>query len=54
MKPLCLPDLAKAKNQLGWLPIVTIDKGLEKTIYELRASKGVIGINGLSPNINSV
>jgi len=41
MKPLSLPDISKAKNELGWLPIVTLDKGLEKTIYELRANKGL-------------
>jgi len=41
MSPLCLPDITKVKNELGWMPVVHLDKGLEKTIYELRASKGL-------------
>jgi UDP-glucuronate decarboxylase len=39
--PLCLPDITKARNELGWMPIVPLEKGLEKTIYELRANKGL-------------
>jgi nucleoside-diphosphate-sugar epimerase len=38
---LPLPDISKALNQIGWLPIVTLDKGLEKTVDDLRASKGI-------------
>jgi len=41
MTPLCLPDITKARNELGWMPIVTLEKGLEKTIDDLRASKGL-------------
>lgn len=41
MTPLCLPDIAKARNELGWMPIVPLEKGLEKTIDDLRASKGL-------------
>ena len=41
MKPLCMPDISKARNELGWMPVISLDKGLEKTIYELRASKGL-------------
>jgi UDP-glucuronate decarboxylase len=44
MTELCLPDITLATNNLGWLPIVTLDKGLEKTIAELRADKGLKGI----------
>lgn len=44
MTPLCLPDITKAKNDLGWMPVVTLDTGIEKTIYELRASKGLKGV----------
>jgi len=36
---LCLPDITKARNDLGWMPVVTLEKGLEKTIDDLRASK---------------
>ena len=41
MKPLCVPDISIARNELGWMPVISLDKGLEKTIYELRASKGL-------------
>jgi len=44
MTELCLPDITIATNDLGWLPVVTLDKGLEKTVDELRASKGLKGI----------
>lgn len=43
MKPLCLPDLTKSRNELGWLPIVTLDTALDRTIHDLRAKKGLIG-----------
>ncbi len=41
MTPLCLPDISKARNELGWMPVISLDKGLDNTIYELRASKGL-------------
>ena len=41
MTELPLPNISRATNQLGWLPIVTLEKGLEKTIDELQASKGL-------------
>jgi len=39
---LSLPDIDLARNELGWMPIMTLEKGLEKTIYDLRASKGIV------------
>jgi len=45
MTPLCLPDISKVRNDLGWMPIVTLEKGLEKTIEDLRASKRLKGLN---------
>jgi len=42
--PLCLPSITKARNDLGWMPVVSLDKGLEKTIYDLRANKGLKGV----------
>lgn len=39
--PLCLPDISKIRNELGWMPIVTLENGLKKTIDDLRASKGL-------------
>lgn len=41
MTPLCLPDVSKARDELSWLPVITLEKGLEKTIEDLRASKGL-------------
>ena len=41
MKPLHIPDITKARNELGWMPVVALKKGIENTIYELRVSKGV-------------
>ncbi|MDO8668387.1 MAG: GDP-mannose 4,6-dehydratase [bacterium] len=38
---LCLPYITKAREELGWMPIVTMENGLEKTINDLRASKGL-------------
>lgn len=39
--PLNLPDITKARNLLGWMPIVTLEKGLEKTIFDIQATKGL-------------
>ena len=39
MTPLVLPDIHKARNELGWMPVVTLEKGLEKTIFDLRTKK---------------
>lgn len=44
MRPLCIPDIARARNELAWMPVMSLDKGLEDTIYELRASKGLVGV----------
>ena len=41
LKPLHIPDITKIKNSLSWMPVVTLEKGLEITIYELRATKGL-------------
>jgi UDP-glucuronate decarboxylase len=32
MSQLGLPDLTKAKEKLGWIPLVTLDDGLKKSI----------------------
>ncbi len=44
MSPLAVPDITMAKEKLNWMPITTLDKGLEKTVEDLRASKGLIGV----------
>lgn len=41
MTPLCLPEIKKIRDEIGWMPVVTLEKGLEKTISHLRASKGL-------------
>lgn len=44
MTRLNIPDITQIRNQLGWMPIVTLDKGLDRTISDLRASKGLKGV----------
>lgn len=41
LKPLCLPDIRKARNELSWMPVVTLENGIEKTIFDLRANRGL-------------
>ena len=36
---LGIPDIGKAKEQLGWLPVVRLEDGLRKTIEYIRANK---------------
>ncbi len=49
MRPLLIPDIAKARNELGWMPVIALDKGLEMTIYELQAVKGLKSAD-IAPN----
>lgn len=42
MRELGIPDLTKAKNELGWLPLVSIDQGLSKLIEYATAHKGLM------------
>lgn len=39
ISPLKLPDIRRAKELLDWMPLVTLDNGLDKTIQELRVNK---------------
>jgi UDP-glucuronate decarboxylase len=34
-----VPDVTKAKSQLGWLPVVLLDDGFQKTIDYIKANK---------------
>jgi UDP-glucuronate decarboxylase len=43
MTELGLPDIARAKDKLGWLPLVQLDDGLKKTIDYTIAHKGLLG-----------
>ena len=36
---LGLPDVSIAKEKLGWLPVVRLEDGLQKTIEYIRANK---------------
>lgn len=39
MTELLLPDTHLARNDLGWMPIVTLQNGLKKTIFDIQAHK---------------
>lgn len=39
MKELALPDIHLAKEVLSWMPVVTLENGLKKTIFALKAQK---------------
>lgn len=45
MTQLPIPNITGASNQLGWMPVVTLDKGLESTVEDLRAKKGLKDFN---------
>ncbi len=42
MTQLGLPDIAKAKEKLGWIPLVTLDEGLKKAIDYTIANKTLL------------
>jgi len=44
MTPLAVPDISLAKRELGWLPVTTLDNGLKKTVDDISASKGLLGV----------
>ncbi len=46
MSELLLPDIYQARNELGWMPIVTLENGIKKTIFSLQASNRLQGFNG--------
>lgn len=43
MSPLGLPIITMAKDELGWIPIVTLDKGLQATIDYAKAERSKLG-----------
>jgi len=43
---LLLPDIYRVKNELGWMPIVTLENGIKKTIFSLQANNRLQGFNG--------
>lgn len=38
MSELLLPDIYKARNELSWMPVVTLENGMKKTIFSLKAN----------------
>ena len=42
MTQLGLPDLTRAKEQLAWLPLVSLDQGLKRSIEYTIAHRGLI------------
>lgn len=46
MTPLGLPVITKAKDEFGWIPIVTLETGLQKTIDYAKAEKTRLGPGG--------
>jgi nucleoside-diphosphate-sugar epimerase len=42
---LSLPDIRRAKNELNWMPVVTLANGLKKTIFDIEANKRLQGLS---------
>ena len=42
MTPLGLPNIEKAKNKLGWFPLIDLDNGLNKTIEYTKVHKQLL------------
>jgi UDP-glucuronate decarboxylase len=45
MTPLGLPDLGKVKEHLGWLPLVTLDDGLRRTVEYAVSHRSLLGLH---------
>lgn len=45
---LGLPDLTKAKDKLGWIPLVTLDNGLKQTIDYTMANKSLLNFKSIT------
>ncbi len=48
MSQLGLPDLLKAKDKLGWMPLVTLENGLKATIDYTIAHKSLLGFGSFA------
>lgn len=48
MSELPLPDIFIAKNELAWMPVVTLRNGLKKTIFDLQAKKQLKGFRSFN------
>ena len=47
MTQLGLPDLTKAKEQLGWIPLLTLDEGLKRTIEYTISNKSLLNFRAI-------
>lgn len=47
MSELPLPDTFKARNDLSWMPVVTLKNGLKKTIFDLELKRQLKGFHGV-------
>lgn len=45
---LGVPDLTKIKESLGWLPLVTLDDGLRRTIEYVVAHRSLLGLHAFA------
>lgn len=45
MTELILPDIHLARNELSWMPVVTLENGLKKTIFDIKAHKRLQGLS---------
>lgn len=45
MSELLLPDIHKARNDLSWMPVVTLENGVKKTVFALRANSQLRGMD---------
>jgi UDP-glucuronate decarboxylase len=45
MSELPLPDIYVARNELAWMPVVTLRNGLKKTIFDLQAKRQMRGFS---------
>lgn len=43
MTPLGLPVISQAKDELGWIPVVTLERGLQLTVDYTKAERARIG-----------
>jgi UDP-glucuronate decarboxylase len=53
MTQLGLPDTGKARELLGWVPLVRLEDGLQKAIDYTRAYKPLLRAQGVSDNRNN-
>jgi UDP-glucuronate decarboxylase len=44
---LVLPSIRRAKEDLNWMPVVTLENGLKKTIFDIQANKRLQGFRGV-------